>query len=152
MHSSNAEPEVLATDLRFVRVAGQLYLRIMLRDGRRHESPLDFYPTLLAASPAMRRQWRLIGRGDGFHWEALDLDLSVSGILSGVREKGRSTWAGSSDRPRPKAVASRRSPPKQSKGIRSLRGPNPGLDKPAFGASPVRPPRSLASRSRRAAR
>jgi len=36
------------------------------------------------ASEADRRQWRLIGRGIGVHWEALDEDLSVRGLLEGT--------------------------------------------------------------------
>ena len=34
-------------------------------------------------SPAERRKWRLIGRGLGIHWEDLDEDISIEGLLSG---------------------------------------------------------------------
>lgn len=59
---------------------------IRLRDGRAIGAPLSLYPTLKKATPAQRDKWRLIGRGDGFQWPALDLDLSVRGILLGQGE------------------------------------------------------------------
>lgn len=31
-------------------------------------------------------QWRLIGKGKGIHWEAVDEDLSVSALLAPVAE------------------------------------------------------------------
>lgn len=30
-----------------------------------------------------RNNWRLIGRGHGIHWEAIDEDISVEGLLAG---------------------------------------------------------------------
>ena len=35
------------------------------------------------AAPAERKRWRLIGRGLGIHWEDLDEDISVEGLLAG---------------------------------------------------------------------
>ena len=29
-------------------------------------------------------EWRLIGKGLGIHWEALDEDISVEGLLAGL--------------------------------------------------------------------
>ena len=29
--------------------------------------------------------WRLIGRGEGVHWEALDEDISIESLLAGRR-------------------------------------------------------------------
>ena len=43
--------------------------------------PLDQYPRLRDASEADRNNWRLIGRGQGICWEAIDEDLSVAGFL-----------------------------------------------------------------------
>lgn len=62
-------------------------------DGREHSVPLSFYPTLARASRAARSRWRPIGRGIGFHRPDLDFDLSVRGILEGLRERTRSAPA-----------------------------------------------------------
>jgi hypothetical protein len=59
-------------------------LIVHLEDGRTISSPLEWFPRLRDASPAERGQWRLIGRGIGIHWEPLDEDLSVRGLLEGA--------------------------------------------------------------------
>jgi hypothetical protein len=59
------------------------HLVATLADGRRIETPLDWYPRLLAATSAMRDNWRLIGTGSGIHWPDLDEDLSIDGMLAG---------------------------------------------------------------------
>ena len=58
-------------------------LQIVLDDGRRISVPLAWYPRLLHATSHERKRWRLIGEGRGIHWEALDEDISVEGILAG---------------------------------------------------------------------
>lgn len=58
-------------------------LTVDLSDGRSISVPVAWYPRLAHASPAERRQWRLVGRGTGIHWEALDEDISVAGLLAG---------------------------------------------------------------------
>jgi hypothetical protein len=30
-----------------------------------------------------RRNWRLIGKGQGIHWEDIDEDISIEGLLAG---------------------------------------------------------------------
>lgn len=57
-----------------------------LNDGRHVYSPLDRYPTLAKASSAQRGRWKMIGPGRGFHWEDLDLDLSLEGLVGGLPE------------------------------------------------------------------
>jgi len=59
-------------------------LIVQLEDGRTISAPLEWFPRLRDASDAERRQWRLIGRGIGIHWETLDEDLSVRGLLEGA--------------------------------------------------------------------
>ena len=44
---------------------------------------LNHYPRLQQATPFQRKKWRLIGKGLGVHWENLDEDLSVQGIVEG---------------------------------------------------------------------
>jgi len=64
-------------------------LRVDLNDGRTISVPLAWFPRLLHASAKERGNWRLIGRGHGFHWEDLDEDISVEGLLAG-RPSGES--------------------------------------------------------------
>lgn len=54
---------------------------VQLIDGREIGVPLEWFPTLRDATPEQRNEWRLIGRGVGIHWESLDEDISVEGIL-----------------------------------------------------------------------
>lgn len=58
-------------------------LAVDLDDGRTLSVPLAWYPRLLHGTAAERAAWRLIGRGDGLHWEALDEDISVASLLAG---------------------------------------------------------------------
>jgi hypothetical protein len=64
-------------------------LTVELSDGRTLSVPLAWFPRLLHASPAERNNWRLIGRGQGIHWEDLDEDISLEGLLVG-RPSGES--------------------------------------------------------------
>jgi hypothetical protein len=59
-------------------------LTVDLADGRRVIVPLAWFPRLLHAKPDQRRNWRLIGDGQGIHWPDVDEDLSVSGLLRGA--------------------------------------------------------------------
>jgi hypothetical protein len=63
-----------------VAITGEA-LRVRLADGREISVPLEWLPKLRDASPAARKNWRLIGGGIGIHWEELDEDLSVEGLL-----------------------------------------------------------------------
>lgn len=60
-------------------------LRVDLTDGRRVFVPLEFYPTLLVASPRERRDWNIIG-GVAVNGNQLDFQLSADGIVAGRRE------------------------------------------------------------------
>ncbi len=57
-------------------------LHVRLSDGREISVPLEWYPRLRNASPEQRANWRLIGKGVGIHWEDVDEDLSIAGLLS----------------------------------------------------------------------
>ena len=61
-------------------------LIVAFRDGREIHTPLRLYPSLLRATPAQRSAWQMLGRGKAFHWPELDLDLSVDGLVQGLRE------------------------------------------------------------------
>ncbi len=58
-------------------------LSVDLRDGRTIQVPLAWYPRLLHATEEERNHWRLIGSGQGIHWDILDEDISVKGLLTG---------------------------------------------------------------------
>ncbi|MCC6124429.1 MAG: DUF2442 domain-containing protein [Pirellulales bacterium] len=54
-----------------------------LADGRRIMVPLAWYPRLLNASPAERKNWLLLGDGYAVEWPDLDEHIGVEGILAG---------------------------------------------------------------------
>ena len=60
-------------------------LSVDLLDGRSIAVPLEWYPRLVHATSAERSNWRLIGRGEGIHWPAIDEDISVDNLLNGIR-------------------------------------------------------------------
>jgi len=64
-------------------------LSVDLSDGRTVSVPLSWYPRLAHGTQEERENWRLIGQGDGIHWEELDEDVSVEGIVAG-RPSGES--------------------------------------------------------------
>ena len=64
-------------------------LSVDLNDGRTISVPLEWFPRLVHATRAERNNWRLIGRGHGIHWEDIDEDISVEGLLAG-RASGES--------------------------------------------------------------
>ena len=60
-------------------------LTVELSDARSITVPLAWYPRLVYGSPEERRNWRLIGGGEGIHWEDLDEDVNVESLLAGRR-------------------------------------------------------------------
>ena len=56
-------------------------LKVVLADGREISAPLAYFPRLVEATPDQRNRWELIGDGYGIHWEELDEDISVRGLL-----------------------------------------------------------------------
>jgi hypothetical protein len=64
-------------------------LSVELSDGRSISAPLAWFPRLSHATRAERKHWRLIGRGQGVHWEDIDEDISVEDLLAG-RPSGES--------------------------------------------------------------
>ena len=58
-------------------------LNVDLSDGRTISVPLNWFPRLLHATQKQRNNWRLIGRGQGIHWDDIDEDISVEGLIAG---------------------------------------------------------------------
>ena len=66
---------------------------VELSDGRTLGVPLSWFPRLLDATPAQRANYELSPYG--LHWEELDEDISVAGLLAG---RGDETKAGKARR------------------------------------------------------
>jgi hypothetical protein len=64
-------------------------LSVTLMDGRSISVPLVWYPRLLHADEAQRRNWQIAGGGYGIHWPGVDEDLSVEGLLRGAQAPRR---------------------------------------------------------------
>ena len=60
-----------------------------LSDGRTIGVPLAWFPRLLHATPAEREKFELSRLG--LHWEDLDEDISVAGLLAGRGDVTRRT-------------------------------------------------------------
>lgn len=67
-------------------------MHVQLADGREISVPLEWFPSLRDATEEQRNNWRLIGRGVGIHWEDIDEDLSVEGLLSTYPKNGISRY------------------------------------------------------------
>ena len=59
---------------------------VRLGDGRQLSIPLEYFPKLLNANPSQREKYVLSGNGTGIHWEEIDEDISVAGLLLGKRD------------------------------------------------------------------
>lgn len=68
---------VSATSVRFDEDS----MWVDLSDGRVIGVPLAWFPRLLSASEEQRNQVRISSRG--LHWESLDEDISIAGLLEG---------------------------------------------------------------------
>ena len=90
MISSNPSADPRAID---VAVSAD-ELTVELADGRRVIVPIAWFPRLLHADQDQRRNWRLVGDGQGIHWPDVDEDLSVSGLLRGAAAPDASKRAG----------------------------------------------------------
>lgn len=77
MSTSTKIKSTLATEIWF----DPFKLFVRLDDGRELAVPLNWFPTLLDATDSQRNNWRLIGGGEGIHWEDLDEDILVEGLI-----------------------------------------------------------------------
>ncbi|MCR4316465.1 MAG: DUF2442 domain-containing protein [Planctomycetes bacterium] len=60
-------------------------ITVDLSDGRTISVPIVWFPRLLDATEDERANWKLIGSGIGIHWEDIDEDISVEGLIAGNR-------------------------------------------------------------------
>lgn len=63
---------------------------VTLADGRKLGVPLAYFPRLLAATPEQCQRFEFSGGGTGIHWNELDEDISVQGLLMGIGDRTRS--------------------------------------------------------------
>ena len=85
---TTSKVEMQIPDAEDVRVTDDT-LSVELSDGRSIAVPLSWFPRLLHATQPERARWRLIGKGEGIHWEGLDEDISIESLLAG-RPSGES--------------------------------------------------------------
>ena len=60
---------------------------VELTDGRQLGVPLAYFPRPLRATSEERQHYELSGGGTGLHWDHLDEDISVEGLLLGVGDR-----------------------------------------------------------------
>lgn len=68
-------------------------LRVQLQDGREIATPLEWYPALMQATP--EQQSNVEFSLSGIYWLDLDEDLSIAGMLRGIRPPQRKLKANS---------------------------------------------------------
>ncbi|MBC8555699.1 MAG: DUF2442 domain-containing protein [Candidatus Brocadiales bacterium] len=59
---------------------------VALADGRQLSVPLIFFPRLLNATSEQKNNFELSGGGTGIHWEEIDEDISVPGLILGNKD------------------------------------------------------------------
>jgi hypothetical protein len=64
-------------------------LWVDLADGRTIGAPLAWFPRLMRANAADRANVQISPSGGGLHWEMLDEDISVAGLLLGRGDQTR---------------------------------------------------------------
>lgn len=59
-------------------------MHVSFTDGRVLSVPLSWFPVLRDATPEQRAQCEIGGGGIGLHWDDLDEDVSIAGLMAGV--------------------------------------------------------------------
>lgn len=62
-------------------------LRVQLQDRREIATPMEWYPSLMQATPEQLTTVEM--SSSGIHWPDLDEDLAVAGMLRGIRPPQR---------------------------------------------------------------
>lgn len=87
--------ELRMTSAQNVNVTDEALI-VDLSDGRTVSVPLAWFPRLLHGTAEERNNWRLIGEGEGIHWQDLDEDISVENLILGKpsveSEKSLKKW------------------------------------------------------------
>lgn len=83
--ADTAEPR--ATAVRYECTSGRLVIE--LRSGVALMVPVDLLQGVAGAAPEAIEQVEIEGGGVGLHWESLDADLSVPGLVAGLFGTGQ---------------------------------------------------------------
>lgn len=59
-------------------------MHVTFTDGRILSVPLAWFPALAHATPEQLSRCEIGGGGIGLHWDELDEDLSIAGLMAGV--------------------------------------------------------------------
>jgi len=86
----SSDPRIVAIEVTDDAITAQL------ADGRTVSVPLVWSWRLSNATPEQRKNFEIIGAGEGVHWPDIDEDISARGMLQGVpaRPPGQSAAAG----------------------------------------------------------
>jgi hypothetical protein len=67
-------------------------LSVDLSDGRSISVPIAWFPRLFHSTEQERNNWRLIGRGQGIHWEDISIEGLIAGRPSGESQESFKKW------------------------------------------------------------
>jgi hypothetical protein len=73
----------LAKDVKFT----DSMMEVHLIDGRIISVPIIWFPLLHTATPEQREHYEIGAGGISLHWEEIDEDISVAGLLAGGDEQ-----------------------------------------------------------------
>lgn len=74
----SSDPRIVAIEVTEDAITAQL------ADGRTVSVPLVWSWRLSNATPEQRKNYEILGAGDGVHWPDVDEDISARGMLQGV--------------------------------------------------------------------
>jgi hypothetical protein len=72
------EPRIISLDVTDDSISAEL------SDGRSVSVPLAWSWRLSEATPEQRKNFQIIGSGEGAHWPDIDEDISARGMLQGI--------------------------------------------------------------------
>ncbi len=58
-------------------------LIVFLTDGRYLSVPIAWFPRLMKANVEQKADYEILGDGEGIHWQQIDEDISIFGLLIG---------------------------------------------------------------------
>lgn len=83
MNTSQLEPKAMKVTF------DKTTMWVKLTDGRILGVPLVYFPRLLRANAKQRSRYEMSGGGTGLHWDEIDEDISVKGLLLGLGDQTR---------------------------------------------------------------
>ena len=76
--AESSDPRIVAVEVT------EDVIRAQLADGRTVSVPLVWSWRLSDATPEQRKNFEIVGTGEGVHWPDVDEDISARGMLEGV--------------------------------------------------------------------